>query len=415
MAIPPFQNKNSPGTPPPLLIFASYVLPLLLLVFIGLYLSTSHQSSDLFNTYLWVLAILGPVAIAVALALLFPVFATQGGFFGLTITMVLVTLGIVIAYDYSRNYSALLNRIAGYSTLALIVLVGLALLFSVLKSYTKDRGWTGFWMKLFFYLPCLLVDAITGWMQDLRMTPRPTLLLLVAEILLILMYVYGPTWYTQLRSLGGPSSSTVLQATPVFLHTKKETILATNSQIALPTPAPGQLANPSPYRQQYSLTVWVSINPDSTPPPGEEVNILYYASKSVDNQNQWVYRHPKPRVTYTRDPTTHQEAFRIYVSDSLQTPPYHLQIGNQAWHQLVFVYAADHLDLYVNGHLEKTWAKSEGITSTYTPHDMIVIGDDQHTLYGAVGKVVYDDHPLTVGEVANSWNIDRLRAMNGFA
>jgi len=396
------------------------VLPLLLLVFIGLYLKTSHQTSDLFNTYLWVLAILGPVAITVALALLFPIFATQGGFFGLAIAMILVTVGIVLSYDYVRNYSAVLNQAAGYLTLGLIVLVGLTLLFSVLKSYTKDRGWTGFWAKLLFYLPCLLVDAITGWMQDLRVTPRPTLLLLVIEVLLILLYVYGPTWYTRIRSLGGPSSSTVLQTTPVFLHTKKETILATNGQLALPTPTPGQAGPPtlnqkSPYRQQYSLTVWVSVNPDSTPPPGQETNILYYASKSVDSQNQWVYRYPKPRITYARDPTTHQEAFRIYVADSPQAPPYYLQIGNQAWHQLVFVYAADHLDLYVNGHLEKTWAKSEGITSTYTPHDMIVIGDDQHTLYGAVGKVVYDDHPLTAGEVANSWNIDRLRAMNGFA
>ena len=143
-----------------------------------------------------------------------------------------------------------------------------------------------------------------------------------------------------------------------------------------------------------------------------EVNVFYYASKSLDEKNQWTFLHPKPRITYTYDTQMKQDVFHIYVKESNES--YKLHIANQKWNQFIFVYNENHVDLFVNGYLVKTWNKTDGITQTYTNNDMIVIGDMDHKLYGAVGEVIYYDHAVSSGEIANMWNIGRLKSINGF-
>jgi len=349
-------------------------------------------------------------------------------------------------YELASSYSSILNTIFKYTAIILIILVGLSILFSILSSYTKDGGWKGFWAKFFFYIPCLLIDLIVEFSKDLRITPHPTLILLFIEAILILGYFFGNDIVTRLKSLWkkwiNPNSnngSTILQTTPILLHTQTETILANNTQLIIPANGSTTTVNQqNPYRKTYSLSVWISMNTnefitgETSPPnssgdrrspselvvkrqeaPLPEVNVLYYASKFLDEKNQWTFLHPKPRITYTYDTQMKQDVYNIYVKESSKEP-YKLHIANQKWNQFIFVYHENHVDLYINGYLVKTWKKTEGITQTYTNNDMIVIGDMDHKLYGAVGEVIYYDHAVSSGEIANMWNIGRLKSINGF-
>jgi hypothetical protein len=349
-----------------------------------------------------------------------PQLASNGVFFGIVALCIAFLVLFFSIYELASSYSTTLHTFFKYLGIILIVLVGLSILFSILSSYTKDGGWKGFWTKLFFYIPCMIVDMIVDFSKDLRVTPRPTLILLIVEIILIVGFFLGTDMITWSKSFwkkwinpNTNNGSTTLLTSPILLHTRTETILANNTQLLIPT---NGLNQQNPYRKTYSLSVWISINPNesitdetSSPP---EVNILYYASKSLDENNQWTYLHPKPRITYTYDTLTKQDVFNIYVKEINE--PYQLHIANQKWNQFIFVYNENHVDLFVNGYLVKTWKKTDGITQTYTNNDMIVIGDMDHKLYGAVGEVIYYDHAVTSGEIANLWNIGRLKSINGF-
>ena len=406
-----------------LILFATYVLPIIILVIIGMFFRTTDHTADLFNPYAWVLIILVPLCIMFFILQQYPRLASNGAFFGIVALCIAFLVLFFLLYELASSYSSTLNTIFKYSVIVLIVLVGLSILFSILSSYTKDGGWTGFWAKFFFYIPCLIIDLIVEYSKDLSITPRPTLILLFIEAILIIGYFFGTDINTWLKSLwkkwidpNSNNGSTILQTIPILLHTQTETILANNTQLIIPTNGSITTVNQhNPYRKIYSLSVWISINTNEfitgeTSPP--EVNIFYYASKSLDKQNQWTFLYPKPRITYTYDTQMKQDVFHIYVKEDNE--PYKLHIANQKWNQFIFVYHENHVDLYINGYLVKTWNKTDGITQTYTNNDMIVIGDTDHKLYGAVGEVIYYDHAVSSADIANMWNIGRLKSINGF-
>ena len=160
----------------------------------------------------------------------------------------------------------------------------------------------------------------------------------------------------------------------------------------------------------YTLSAWISVNPEES--ITQEVNILYYASKELDKNNQWSVKYPKPRVAYAYDPATKRDGYNIYVTD--ETDVYRLQIPNQRWNQFVFVFQDNRTDLFVNGHLVKTFTHSASITQKYTTNDRIVIGDATHKLYGAVANVSYYNYALGNDEVVNLWNLGQNEAQNGF-
>ena len=411
-------------SPNQLIVFATYVLPIIILVIIGMFFGTADNTADLFNPYAWAFIVLVPLCIMFFILQKSPLLASNGIFFGIIALCIAFLVIFFLLYELASSYSSILNTIFKYSAIILIILIGLSILFSIISSFTKDGGWKGFWAKFFFYIPCLIIDVIVEFSKDLRITPRPTFILLIIEIILIVGYFFGTDIDTWLKSLWkkwiNPNSnngSTILQTTPVMLHTLTETILANNSQLIIPTNGSITTVNQqNPYRKTYSISVWISINTNEfitgeTSPP--EVNVFYYASKSLDENNQWTFLHPKPRITYTYDTQMKQDVFHIYVKEA-DVEPYKLHIANQKWNQFIFVYNENHVDLFVNGYLVKTWKKTEGITQTYTNNDMIVIGDMDHKLYGAVGEVIYYDHAVSSGDIANMWNIGRLKSINGF-
>lgn len=402
----------------------TYILPIVLVVILGFFLSTTDQSGHIFNPYFWALIVLGPLCLLFFILQAIPILAHNKFFLGIFALFMVFLIVMMIMYDFASSYSYILGWIFQYGMFALIVLVTLALAFSMISSNFKE-GWPKFWLQFVFYLPCLLVELIVYISKELKVTPRPVLVLLVLEILLLLGYFFGSQLLQLFSTMTPKNSNTkILQYAPVFLHGKQETILANNDDLnqihgitvgssvgsnAVATSAVATNATP---RSIYTMSAWISINPEESVHPSREVDIMYYASKELNKNNQWSVHYPKPRVTYSYDPVSKQDGYNIYVTNEQE--PYRLRIPNQRWNQFVFVFQDNRTDLFVNGHLVKTFTHSASITQKYTANDRIVIGDANNKLYGAVANVVYYNYALANDEIVNLWNLGQNEAQNGF-
>jgi Concanavalin A-like lectin/glucanases superfamily len=399
----------------------TYVLPIVLVIILGLFLSTTDQSGYIFNPYFWPLVVLGPLCFLFFILRALPILMQNTFFLGIFALFMIFLIVMMVMYDFASSYSYILGLILKYGMFALIVLVTLSLAFSMISSNFKE-GWPKFWVQFVFYIPCLLVEFIVYISKELKVTPRPVLVLLVLEILLILGYFFGPQLLRGFSSITPKNSNTkTLQYSPVFLHSKQEAILANNDDLNKIHGVSGTVngtdtgtdntKNTTP-RSIYTLSAWISINPEESIHLSKEVNIMYYASKELDTNNQWSVKYPKPRVAYSYDSVTKQDGYNIYVTN--ETEPYRLRIPNQRWNQFVFVFQDNRTDLFVNGHLVKSFTHSASITQKYTTNDRIVIGDDTSKLYGAVANVVYYNYAMANDEVVNLWNLGQTEAQNGF-
>ena len=394
----------------------TYILPIVLVVILGFFLSTTDQSGHIFNPYFWALIVLGPLCLLFFILQAIPILAHNKFFLGIFALFMVFLIVMMVMYDFASSYSYILGWIFQYGMFALIVLVTLALAFSMISSNFKE-GWPKFWLQFVFYLPCLLVELIVYISKELKVTPRPVLVLLVLEILLLLGYFFGSQLLQLFSTMTPKNSNTkILQYAPVFLHGKQETILANNDDLnqihGITVGSNATSATNATPRSIYTMSAWISINPEESVHPSREVDIMYYASKELNKNNQWSVHYPKPRVTYSYDPVSKQDGYNIYVTNEQE--PYRLRIPNQRWNQFVFVFQDNRTDLFVNGHLVKTFTHSASITQKYTANDRIVIGDANNKLYGAVANVVYYNYALANDEIVNLWNLGQNEAQNGF-
>ena len=114
---------------------------------------------------------------------------------------------------------------------------------------------------------------------------------------------------------------------------------------------------------------------------------------------------PKPKITYAYDSITRRDMYYVYLQEETpDQPTYKFHIPNQKWNQFIFVFESDRVDLYINGHLEKSFPQSIGITKTFTNNDQIAVGDLHNASYGSIANVIYYDYPMTQNQVVDAWN-----------
>jgi Concanavalin A-like lectin/glucanases superfamily len=398
--------------------FSTYILPFIIIILLGLFLSTAAYSADIFNNYMWALIFLIPLLLVALVVDYFSLIRSSGILLSVTFTVLVALIILYNFYQYSHQYSYSFKTFSKNLTLALIVLVGLAILFSVLYSNTRFRTWSGFWSRLLFYLPCLLYDTIIDISRDLQVTPRPKVVLIVMELILIVWYFFGDKigkwisakwkkWVNPNASIGAMK----LMTEPVMLHANQEIILANSDQLKAGA-TKLNTSSGNQYRRSYTISMWVFINANdfiagyTTPPI---FNLFCYGSKSLDKDNQWHYVDSKPRVAYTYDKDSHMDNYLIYVTKDNE--PYKLGLNNQKWNQFIFVYNETNVDMYVNGHLVKSWRNSDNVVDQFSANDKISIGDDNNKLYGSISDVTYYDHPMIPSEVTNVYNYEYVKLM----
>ena len=96
--------------------------------------------------------------------------------------------------NLDKNTSYYLNNFLIILTVA-IILFGLSIYYNLFSdSIRRLTGITGFVVNFIMYIPCLINDFIEYIRSELNITPSSVYILLFIEILLILLYVYIPSY-----------------------------------------------------------------------------------------------------------------------------------------------------------------------------------------------------------------------------
>jgi hypothetical protein len=273
----------------------------------------------------------------------------------------------------------------------LILVVGLALFFYVFSNYLKSfTGWGGFFVYFLFYIPCLLLSFVQYIIADFKLTSSPVLILFVVELLLLLLYIYIPKLINDISIKDGIP---ILEGS-VFLNLPNTFSLGgRNIMPDMDIQLAGNI-NKTPF-QNYAISMWTYLNAHST-------NKIAYNKESLI----FDYGNGKPKVTYfPGDNPDGAPVYRIYfTTQDKGASHYELKLPMQRWNNLVFNYSSTHADLFVNGHLERTFSFANGKIPTFKPADVITTGSVDG-LHGAISNIRYYTKPLSKHRIANMYSI----------
>jgi hypothetical protein len=310
----------------------------------------------------------------------------------------MLIFGIYI-YATSTN-SVNIDAISNYSIVVIITLFGLAITYQWFIDYiSKLPGWWGFIAQLIFYIPCVLYDVWEYLLEQVNLTPYSIYLFIVVEILLIIIYAFLPEITGQIT---GEDESILLQDKILFLD--KSRMLCNSDKL--------KILEETNYRTNYCISFWtyINIHPHTHPGYNSEREILTYGFT-----DQHGIDHVKPMVRYYGggggdDQPIERNKLIFYFS---RYPPvkqyatdehtfYDVTIEPQKWNQITMNYNRNKVEIYINGHLERTFLMNKNLP-IYNDLDKITIGDD-NGIDGGICNVRYYKHPLSPEQIALTYN-----------
>jgi len=322
--------------------------------------------------------------------------------------IIAIAIFIYVALKIDARTFAIFSYITGI-IFTLIITVGLALLFYIFSNYLKSRtGWAGFIIHLVFYIPCLLLSFVNYIIDEFNLTTNPVLILFIVEILLMVFYLFLPEIINHI---------TINDGIPILedsIFLSSEYIVDIDKIAKKPDmdiQIYGNTNNTENY--DYAISMWTYVNNHNS-------NRIAYNTES----NMFNYGHNgsgtltehgdgKPRITYyTGDSSgdATNDVHRIYFTNNVSTsgaaaekPYYELKLPYQKWNNIVFNYKSTHVDLFINGHLERTFS-FKNKTPGFTSGDTITTGSADG-LNGSISNIRYYPKTLSKPRIASMYNL----------
>jgi hypothetical protein len=215
-------------------------------------------------------------------------------------------VGIIIYYFLQTTLSQyIFNKYLLYLVIAGILLIGASIVFTIFSgTLRKMTGWTGFFINLLFYIPCLIRDAVGAIIAEYTSFSNTLVILFAIEVILIMTYFFMIPF---VNSKIFPKT-TVLLDEPVMLNT------------GMPLKTPVDISN------NFGLSMWVYVNPGSKNKPGyaEESPIFSLLDASGNNHIQ---------LTYSNVEQGNND-FIMYIGEQ----EFPMSMPLQKWHNFVFNY-----------------------------------------------------------------------------
>jgi len=98
-----------------------------------------------------------------------------------------------------------------------------------------------------------------------------------------------------------------------------------------------------------------------------------------------------------------RDTYRIYFTNTGEDRYYEFKMPGQRWNQLVFNYTSNYVDLFVNGHLERTFYLKNK-QPNYSTDNIVKIGATDGII-GAISNIVYHKSPMTKSAIAANYNL----------
>lgn len=326
----------------------------------------------------------------------------QGKNLNYVIPMLIIMCFLIVISSYvyvsTNKYAfSMINFFTKHLLIPIIILIGLSIVYKIFFQYiTQLRGWSKFIVEFIFYIPCLLIYFLQYLSQEYKVTPNIVFVLLILELMFILIYLLIPLMYRKVLS----RNSNVILKEPVYLN--RDVVIASSDisqfkNTGVSGISSNDLGDVS-YRTNYAISMWTLVNPRSTTNASykNETTIFDYSDKSESKS-------VKPRVSYKI--TEKGENHIFYFSKLSSESSYSIVLPTQKWNHFVFNYYDSHVDLFINGNLERTFEFSENIPPPkYSPSDSITVGS-ANGLDGAICNVAYFKNPLKRSDIANLYNI----------
>jgi hypothetical protein len=311
----------------------------------------------------------------------------------MALTSVALLFGLALYY-LSNNADAvpttILYALSGILTFATII--ALAIIFYFYSNYLKTvGGWGGWIVNLLFYVPCLVLDFISYIKREVGLTSHLVYYLFLLELIAALLYIYIPKLVNKVTESEGKP----LLPDTVFLDIKKE--LGSGEALAFINSGYAEDAVTT-YKRSYSISMWIYLN---IQPPN-------YASYAKEREI-FNYGDGLPKVTYVNNVDTDgsktPDVLKVYYTNKglKANQSYTVNIKPQKWNQIVFNYTSTQVDLFINGHLEKTFV-FDGNEPEYLASDVISVGSTDG-LDGAICNVKYHYVPQSKSQIATSYNL----------
>jgi hypothetical protein len=308
------------------------------------------------------------------------------------------TIGLLaLVYGYTAmSYFRVFNYLMKFVWI-FIIIVGLAIVFQVYANFFKSlRGIFSFITYLIFYIPCLLLNFLKYILNEFKMTTNPVLVLFMVELTLILSYLYLPGIIQQISMKDGiPIEKSHVYLNTESIYPMNEIMYNDNNNI--------QITNmqDKTIRINYAISMWLFVNDYSK-------NMAGYNKETVI----FNYGEGNPKITYKNKEANINEhdkmdSCRIYFTDNVQTdtdqlPYYDLKMPSQKWNHIVFNYTSKHVDLFINGKLERTYYFKKNIP-TYKDSDAIITGSE-NGLSGSICNIRYYKKNLSQRDIINIYN-----------
>jgi hypothetical protein len=290
--------------------------------------------------------------------------------------LILVAVGIYLYISKDVSILEIKSAFTMFRFLeALIVLVILAIVFRTAIeriNTSESAGWSGFFVQLIFFIPCLIGDFIEYLLGEFKSTPNVVFVLFIIEILLILAYIYLPRLMTASITKNG----TMLVKDPVPINMKKP--LKTYIDLTGgSTKSNDLLKNPLIINNKFSISGWVYIvsQPPNKYPYNDEATIFEFTTLH-------------PRLVFNGKTNKYKAYFNRAQNHEFIMPL-------QKWNYIVFNYDKSSIDLFVNGKLEHT-VKRNVNDDSFKINDLVYIGQERG-LSGGVCNLMYSSTPL-IGE-----------------
>ena len=290
--------------------------------------------------------------------------------------LILVAVGIYLYISKDVSILEIKSAFTMFRFLeALIVLVILAIVFrtTIEKINTSESaGWSGFFVQLIFFIPCLIGDFIEYLLGEFKSTPNVVFVLFIIEILLILAYIYLPRLMTASITKNG----TMLVKDPVQINMKKP-LKTYVDLVGGSTKSNDLLKTPLIINNKFAISGWVYVvsQPPNKYPYNDEATIFEFTTLH-------------PRLVFNGKTNTFKAYFNRAQNHEFEMPL-------QKWNYVVFNYDKSSIDLFVNGKLEHT-VKRNVNDDSFKINDLVYIGQERG-LSGGICNLMYSSTPL-IGE-----------------
>jgi hypothetical protein len=329
---------------------------------------------------------------------------TETGFLIKLLGTVGVFLGSVVLLKYLGGFIAEgrlgILTLLRYFIQGMILIVALAVMYSLLKPYfdtAKARGKDNktiltFFFNLLMFLPCLVLSLIDYVKNQYHITTKPVWLLLLAEVVLIVLWVLIPLG---LHAFATKNGIQLLKA-PQYINI--EATLGTFAELYGTGAGAGTGADTNTaiakFNYHYALSFWFYLNPqppNTSPAYNTFTNILTYGDKPAVQFNGAL--NTLRVLVESAPPGAEKKAVEIYKTKN---------VLYQKWNNMVINYDRGTMDVFLNGEL----VGSRPSIAPYMTYESIQVGSN-NGLAGGISNVMYYKDNLSRDTIELMYQVSR--------